>query len=162
MSISRKIFLVVGSMVTTVLIILCLTHIPMAYPHSFRAMLDGSANSCLYESFDARLERELDALQYQQLRPMLHQLALLQIARKAQQARLQTISKMDRSHWGTPIRSTRTEPVGVGGPGLSTAMHQPQPAVTQRPACSGDLPIMLFFVALASIWLLARRPSGNR
>lgn len=159
MSFARKISIVAGSMLITVLLVLGLARLPAAYP--FKAILYVSAEQWLGDSFETQLARELELMRYPEHRPMLYSLALLQVAEQARKERLEAISRADRTggnlNWGQRDSLLR----GASSYRFNLAGLTGQDEMIQRNSqqeTTKDLLLTILCFVFVIIWLLARKP----
>ncbi len=91
-----------ASAVITVGLLLGAARLPGAEP--VQAALNQAADAWVEQPFEVALERELSRMMYASHAPMLHHLAMLQIAEKARIARLEAISRQAvQRGWQVPL-----------------------------------------------------------
>jgi hypothetical protein len=142
-----------ASMVLTVVVLLGVARMPGAEP--IQGLLNQTAERWIETPFEVALNRELDRMMYASQGPMLHHLAMLQIAEKARLARVDAISReLDRRKgWQVPL------PDAAYGPQFSFIKPEPQylssRAAQARAQSSNELLLItLVTFTMAMIWML--------
>jgi len=143
---------ILASMVFTVVVLLGVARLPGAEP--VQGLLNQAADRWVETPFEVALNRELDRMMYRQQGPMLHHLAMLQIAERARLARVDAITRrVDSKGWQVPL------PAAAYGPQFGFIKPEPQylsSRAAQARAQSSDelLLITLVTFVMAMIWLL--------
>lgn len=141
-----------ASMVVTVGLLLGIARLPGAEP--IQVLLNQMAESWVEQPFEVALEREISRLMHSSHAPMLHHLAMLQIAEKARIARLNAIARQaTQKGWQVPL------PAAAYGSSFGFSKPAPQyltSRAAQAKAKSSNelLLITLVTFGFAMIWLL--------